>query len=357
MHEVPQAIRSICIVRLSALGDVTHMLPVIHTLKTHYPEIKITWVIGKVEHQLLGHLPGVEFVIFNKKNGIKEYRHISKQLGNRSFDALLLMQVSLRASLLGRVIHANRKIGYDKTRANILHGLFINERISYTPKQHVADSFLSFLNNLGISEKVYQWDLPAVPGAEVLAQRILEPGRPCLIISPCSSHKLRNWNSKGYAAVADHAVKQYGMQVVITGGPSPEEHLMADEIIRMCKIAAPVNIVGRDTFAQFIELLRRTTVLVTPDSGPMHMAAITDTPVIGLHAASNPLRSGPYKSLEWCVNLYDQASWKYLRKPSDRIRWNKKIEKKGVMDLIKVSHVTDKLDTLIAKINKTKELV
>jgi heptosyltransferase I len=346
---------SICIVRLSALGDVTHMLPVIHTLKTHTPEIKITWVISKVEHQLLAPLPGVEFIIFNKKKGIKEYFQIRQQLGDRCFDVLLLMQVSLRASLLGWVIKAKRKIGYDKIRAKFFHGLFINERITATPKQHVLDSFLSFLDKLGISKKEFKWHLPSVPGAQDLAQQIINPEMPCLIISPCSSHVLRNWHSKGYAAVADHAVKQHGMQVVICGGPSSAEHQMADEIIRLCKVAVPINMVGKDTFAKFLELLRRATVLITPDSGPMHMAAITDTPVIGLHAASNPLRSGPYKSIEWCVNMYNQASLKYLGKPEDQIRWGTKIERQGVMDLVEIDHVTDKLDTLM-NIIKAKEL-
>lgn len=345
-------INSICIVRLSALGDVTHVLPVIHTLKTHAPDIKITWVIGKVEYQLLGHLPGVEFIIFNKKNGIKEYSNIRKQLGKRSFDVLLLMQLSLRASLLGWVIRAKRKIGYDKIRANFLHGLFINERIAATPKQHVLDSFLSFLDKLGISKKEYKWHLPSVPGAQDLAQQIINPEMPCLIISPCSSHVLRNWHSKGYAAVADHAVKQHGMQVVICGGSSSTEYKMADEIIRLCRVAAPINLVGRHTFAQFFELLRSATVLITPDSGPMHMAAITDTPVIGLHAASNPFRTGPYKYLEWCVNLYNQASLKYLGKPADQIRWGTRILRQGVMDLVEISQVTGKLDALMIIIKR-----
>ncbi|NLA74283.1 MAG: glycosyltransferase family 9 protein [Deltaproteobacteria bacterium] len=346
---------SICIVRLSALGDVTHMLPVIHTLQTHMPEIRITWVIGKVEHRLLGHLPGVEFIVFNKKNGIKEYRNIRKQLGKRSYDVLLLMQLSLRANLLSWVIRAKRKIGYDKVRAKFFHGLFINERIAATPKQHVLDSFMSFLDKLGISKKEYKWNLPSVPGAQDLARKNINPEIPCLIISPCSSHKLRNWHAKGYSAVADHAVKQHGMRVIICGGPSPVEYRMADEITRLCRVAKPTNLVGKDTFAKFIELLRCATVLITPDSGPMHMAAITDTPVIGLHAASNPLRSGPYKSIEWCVNMYNQASLKYLGKPEDQIRWGTKIERQGVMDLIEIDHATDKLDKLMNKI-KTKEL-
>jgi heptosyltransferase I len=326
------------------------MLPVIHTLKTHRPEVKVTWVIGKAEHRLLSHLPGIEFVIFDKKKGIKAYHHIRQQLSNRCFDALLLMQVALRANLLGLIIRAKRKIGYDRTRAKDFHGMFINERIASTPQQHVADCFLSFLENLDIREKEYQWYLPPVPGAEELAKQILKSETPGLIISPCSSHERRNWHARGYAAVADHAVKEHGMQVIICGGSSPAEHRMADEITRMCRIAEPVNLVGRDTFAQFIELLRRATVLVTPDSGPMHMAAITDTPVIGLHAASNPLRSGPYKSLEWCINQYDQASRKFLGKPSDQIPWGTKIENRGVMNLVSISQVTDMLDTLMNKI-------
>jgi heptosyltransferase I len=233
--------------------------------------------------------------------------------------------------------------------------MFINERIDSAPQQHVADSFLSFLDKLEIQQKEYQWHLPAIPEARNLAQRVLTPEIPCLIISPCSSHERRNWHARGYAAVADHAAKQHGMQVIISGGPSTVEHRMADEIISMCRIAEPMNLVGKDTLAELIELLRRATVLITPDSGPMHMAAITDTPVIGLHAASNPFRSGPYKSLEWCVNMYDQASRKYLGKPADQIPWGTKIEKPGVMNLVRVSHVTARLDELMSKI-RIKEI-
>ncbi len=328
------------------------MLPVIHTLKAEVPGIQITWVIGKVEYKLLGHLPDVEFIIFDKTKGLKAYLDIWQALKGRRFDALLLMQVALRANLLGWIIRADRKIGYDRLRAKDFHGLFITEQIAPTPAQHVADSFLSFLETLGIHEKRYRWDLPKVLGAEQLTLNHIEPEQPVMIISPCSSHERRNWHVNGYAAVADYAVEHYGMQVIICGGPSPTEKQMAQEIIRACRHSKPVNLVGQDTFVEFLELLARATVLVTPDSGPMHMAAITDTPVIGLHAASNPLRSGPYKSLEWCVNQYDQASRKYLGKPSDQIRWGTKIEKQGVMNLVEISQVTGKLDALMKKLKE-----
>jgi len=339
---------SLCIVRLSALGDVTHMLPVIHTLQQHWPNTTITWVIGKVEHQLLGHLPGVEFIVFDKRNGWREYLNLKRTLQDRVFDALLLMQVSLRANLLSAVINAKRKIGYDKLRAKDLHGLFVNERIPEQPGQHVVDSFFSFLEKIGLQERERSWKLPSPAGAGKLAEEVIDDDRPTMIISPCSSHSLRNWNVEAYAAIADYAAAKYNMQVLICGGNSPLEYQVSADICALCR-STPDNLVGKDTFAQFLELLRSSQVLLSPDSGPAHMAAITQTPVIGLYAASNPRRSGPYNSLQWCVDAYDQASQLVFGLPASQIKWGKKIERPGVMDLITVAQVTDKLDQLMLK--------
>ncbi len=344
--------QSICIVRLSALGDVTHVLPVVHTLKTYWQETKITWIIGNVEHKLVAHLPGVEFIVFEKNQGIRAYRGIREKLKGRTFDALLLMQVAFRANLLGWLIPAKRKIGYDPERSKDFHGLFVKERIPASASQHVADSFFSFLETLGMDKKKRVWDLPSVPGAEKLAQEVLTADGPSMIISPCSSHPLRNWLADRYASVADYAARTYQMQILICGGDTIGEREMARQILQHCRYARPLNLVGKDTFAQFIELLRGATVLLSPDSGPMHMAAITDTPVIGLHAASNPLRSGPYKSLGYCVDRYEQAALKFLGKPAAQIKWGTKIEKPGVMELVSVTQVVQRLDKLMRSLQE-----
>ena len=109
-----------------------------------------------------------------------------------------------------------------------------------------------------------------------------------------------------------------------------------------------LDLVGRDTLPQLLALLARATVLVTPDSGPAHMATMVDTPVIGLYAATNPARSGPYLSRHWCVNAYDEAALKFRQKPAAVLPWNTKIELPGVMELITVDAVTAKLDELLA---------
>ena len=112
---------------------------------------------------------------------------------------------------------------------------------------------------------------------------------------------------------------------------------------------ALVNQIGKDTLPQLLGLMSRSTVLLSPDSGPAHMASMVGLPVNGLYAATNPQRAGPYYSRQWCVDKYDEAARKYLRKPAAQIPWTTKIERPGVMDLIAVSDATAKLDALIAR--------
>ncbi len=113
-----------------------------------------------------------------------------------------------------------------------------------------------------------------------------------------------------------------------------------------------INTVGRDTLPQLLALLQRADVLLSPDSGPVHMATAVGTPVIGLYAATNPERSGPYLSRSWCVNKYDEAARKYLGRPASEIAWTTKIEKPGVMDLIKPQDVMRKLDKFMSQRGK-----
>lgn len=342
-----QAPESICILRLSALGDVTHVLPIIHTLQTHWPGTKITWVIGAFEHRLLQHLPGVEFIVFDKKAGWREYLRLRRTLSGRRFDVLLQMQVALRANIASLFIKAGRKIGYDAARAKDLHRLFINESIAARPQQHVVDGFFEFLAAAGLQEKNLSWQLPLPASAGEFSDQHVQGGKPLLVISPCSSHPQRNWHAEGYAKVADHAVNEYGCQVILSGGRSALELEMAERICSLANTGIS-NLVGKDTIPEFLCLLQRADAIITPDSGPAHLATCVDTPVIGLYAATNPLRSGPYKSVQWCVNKFAAACRSFLGKDEGEVAWGSKIEQPGVMDLIEVEDVIEKLDALMA---------
>ncbi|TAN05492.1 MAG: lipopolysaccharide heptosyltransferase family protein [Rhodanobacteraceae bacterium] len=344
---MPALPQSICLLRTSALGDVTHVVPLVRTLQALAPATRLTWIIGKLEYRLVGDVPGVEFVVFDKAAGIRGMRAVRHALRAHHFDALLHMQVALRANLLSLNVRADRRIGYDRARSRDLHGWFVRERIPARTGQHVLDAIGSFIEPLGLVQTQVRWDIP-IPAAACswAATQWPDDGQPTLLISAASSHVLRIWQPERYAAIADHAARALHMRVVLTGGPSMAERRLGDAILARAK-TQPLDLIGRDTLKRALALYQRATLVLAPDSGPMHMANAVGTRILGLHAASNPARSGPYSDRRWCVDRYDAAARKFLRKPAAEIAWGTKIERPGVMDLITLDDVVERLEAAL----------
>lgn len=338
---------SVCILRLSALGDTCHVVPVLRTLQRAWPETRFTWVIGKAEARLMGLIEGVEFITVDKRAGpFGARRELRRRLAGRRFDALLHMQLATRASLLAQTVNAPIKVGFDRARARELQWLLTNVRIPARSHEHVLDSFFGFAEALGVSERELSWDLPLPQEALDYAAHWIPESQPTLVISPCSSHVLRNWSAERYAAVATHATRRHGMKVILAGGPSAIEKEMGAAIERQCTTPLS-NQIGKDTLPQLLALLARAKALVSPDSGPAHMATMVGTPVIGLYAATRSARSGPYLSRRWCVDVYAEAARRFRKREPEALPWTEKIEEPGVMDLISVEAVAVKLDELL----------
>ena len=343
--------RDVCILRLSAIGDTCHVLPVVRTLQQAWPEARFTWIIGRIEARLLGHVPGIEFITFDKRQGLAELMRFRAALRERRFDLLLHMQHALRASLLSSYVKARVKLGFDRARARELQWLFTTHRIEAREREHVLDSFFGFAEALGVHDRVLQWNIPIPAEAREYANQLAGEQRRVLVISPCSSHPRRNWRAEYYARVADHAVRVHRLHVILSGGPGAIEKAMGENIMKHVRESVTNNI-GRDTLPQLLALLERAEGLVSPDSGPVHMATAVGIPVIGLYAATNPERSGPYFSRGNCVNRYEEAARKYFGKPAAALPWTKKIEKPGVMDLVTPEDVIRKLDALMRQRGK-----
>ncbi|KAF1695645.1 glycosyltransferase family 9 protein [Pseudoxanthomonas koreensis] len=331
----------LCLLRLSALGDVTHVVPLVRTLQRAWPDAPpLHWVIDPAGRRLLDGLEGVVFHVYDKRSGLAGMRALRRELPAGGFEVLLQMQVAARANLLSAFIPARRRIGYDRSRSKDLHGLFINERIADRPGIHVLDAIGSFCEPLGLVQDQVAWDLPVPDEAREWAQaQWPDDGTPVLMVSPCSSHVRRNWYPDRYAALADHAAGR-GWRVVLCGGRRELERSTADAIVAAMRAPA-LDLVGKDTLKQLPALLERASLLVTPDSGPMHIANAMGTRVLGLHAASNPARSGPYSDRRYCVDRYDDAARRYLGKPASALKWGTKIEHDGVMDLVTVDDAID----------------
>jgi heptosyltransferase I len=338
----------VCLLRLSAIGDCCHVVPLLRALQDAWPKTRFTWVIGKLEAKLMSLIPDVELITLDKGAGLSAYQRLRTDMQRRGrFDLLLHLQLSIRASGAAAIIPAPVKLGFDRARARELQWLFTNRQVAPRQREHVLDSFLGFADALGVAHGPPRWDIPLPANALAYAEELVPDRQPTLVISACSSHALRNWAPERYAAVADHAAGKLGMRVILCGGPSAVERDMAAAIIKHARTPL-VNQVARDTLPQLLALLARATALLSPDSGPAHMATMVGTPVIGLYAATNPFRSGPYLSRRWCLDAYDAAARKFLGKPASELPWTTKIERPGVMDLIEVPAVTAKLDELLA---------
>jgi heptosyltransferase I len=344
---------SVCILRLSAIGDTCHVLPVLRTLQRAWPQTRFTWIIGRLEAKLLGHLPDVEFIVIDKSSTLQAYRTLRAAMRGRQFDVLMHMQLALRASVLSTLVPARIKLGFDRRRARELQWLFTTHRIAPAERQHVMDSLFGFAEAFHVHEKLLRWDIPLPESALDYARRVIPAEQQTLLISPCSSHRLRNWRAEYYAQVADYAAQSLGLRVILCGGRSELERRVGEDIER--QMTQPcLNTIGKDTLLEFLATLARATVLLTPDSGPAHMATTVGTPVVGLYAATNPARSGPYLSRQWCVDKYDAAARRLLDKPATSLPWTTKIERPGVMDLITPDEVNKKLHNVLLSLARRR---
>jgi len=338
--------RSLCILRLSAIGDTCHVVPIVRTLQQAWPATQLTWIIGRTEARLMSLVAGVEFITVDKRTSLAALSTLRGQLRGRRFDVLLHMQLAVRASLVAHCVDARVKLGFDRARARELQWLFTNARIAARTREHVLDSFFGFLAALGLSERLLRWDLPLPPAARAYGERLIPDNRPTLVISPCSSHPLRNWSAARYAALAVYAAGRHGMRVILAGGASEPERRMGAQIEHACG-ARLLNQIGQDTLPELLGLLSRATALVAPDSGPAHMATMVGTPVVGLYAATNPARTGPYLSGRWCIDAYPEAARTFRGCEPAELPWAHKIEEPGVMDLIGLERVTARIDELL----------
>ena len=147
----------LCVLRLSAIGDVCHALPVVRTIQDAWPTTSITWILGRVEHKLIGHLPDIDFVVFDKRAGIQGYRELRRKLAGRRYDVLLHMQLALRASAASALVPARIRLGYDRARAREGQWLFTNRSIAARSNQHVLDGMFGFAEALGLATRSMRW--------------------------------------------------------------------------------------------------------------------------------------------------------------------------------------------------------
>jgi heptosyltransferase I len=292
---------------LTALGDAVHVLPLVNALKRAWPGSRITWIIQPVPHALVaGHENVDDFIVFRRRRGVqglRSFRDISGDLRGRRFDLLLNLQVYMKAGIITAMARADVKLGFDRRRAREMTWLFTTHRIPARQPGHVQDQYFEFIRYLGIEPEPVEWRL-GPDEAERAAQREFfgGVGRPACGIVVGTSKPAKNWSPERYARLAEALESDYAMTPVLLGGPSPVERAAADRVLAAS--GARVVDAMADDVRRLLWLVDGCDLIISPDTGPLHMARALDRPLVGLYGYTNPKRYGPYRRPEQVVDGY-----------------------------------------------------
>ena len=346
---INNAINSIGILRFSALGDVCLTIPLVKTLQKHLPRTEIYWVISRPFYPLVAGLSNVKFIIIDKPKSLIDYWYCYRQLKTYYFDVLLVPQATLRSNILCGLAKARVKYGYEKLHSRDFQRWFVNKTVSAKP-EHLIESFLRFLEPFGIIDDEINWKLPLEKSdREWVKNQLASFSGKWIAICPCASKEERNWLCERYIATINQLKKYWNFNVILIGGSSPLEKTIAQVISK--QLQAPcLNLVGKSSLKQLAALLGEVDVLLSPDTGPLHIAQAMGTPVVGLYAVASPERTGPYFSKRWIINKHPLAVKTILKKDPLRAAWRVRVHSLEAMKLITVDEVVNKLEKLFLEI-------
>lgn len=294
--------KSILIIKMSAIGDVIHALPVASALKARYPEAHITWIVEKPAYELLTNNPDVDDIVLFDKPGFKSLRGIiangpklSRSLKACNFDLALDLQGLFKSAAVSLLSGAKLRLGY----CNMREGSGLVSRPVCGPNQtgHVVDRYLDVVRSIGayVDEPVFPviiTENEAQAAIDTASHAGLEFNKPYVVLAPGTNWPTKRWPTASYAQLADKLARETEYQVVITGGSGDAG--LASQIVSRSSTGV-VDLTGKTGLKQLAHILKNAKAFIGSDSGPMHLAVALGTPVVAMFGPSDPDRNGPYR--------------------------------------------------------------
>jgi heptosyltransferase I len=263
------------------------------------------------------------------------FTDVGRELTRRQFDLVINLQVYFKAGIVTAATHAPVKLGFDRARARDLNWLFTNKKIPASPIQHVQDQYFEFLAALGVSPEPVEWDLGPWPQEREWQSRFKASiDRPIASIVVATSKPEKDWIPERWAEVSDALYERFGMQVVLVGGESEREAAAARVVMEKTK-HKPRSELGSG-LRNLVSILDSSALVLSPDTGPLHMTVALDRPVISLMGYTNPKRTGPYgKFHDLIIDAYGNPGEEYPITMENR---------PGRMHRIETRHVLEKVE-------------
>jgi lipopolysaccharide heptosyltransferase I len=310
---------NILIVKLSALGDVVQTLPAFEALRNHYPGAHISWLVEEGASELLEYYPGLdEICVCQRKSWLKRLRQplfwpavcldiirFSRRLRSRYYDLILDFQGLLKSAIWVGLARGGRKIGFEGTREG--SWMFLNERLPpYDPDRHALDRYLDLARYLGAEVGSVLVRDPWTPAEEHhfsnRLSQVTRNGESSLIVC----HSVSRWQTKlwpeaKFAKLATEMVERLRATIVFTG--SAEDRGQIAALMDEAGGGGLYNWAGETNLRELAYLCKRAGVVISTDSGPMHLAAVLGTPVVALFGPTAPWRTGPYGNVHRVLRM------------------------------------------------------
>lgn len=296
---------NILLIKLSSIGDVVHTLPTLAEIRGLYPEAHITWLVEEEAHDVIRGNPYIDRIIVSKRKmwqknlfnpfmlvrALKEASHFIGEIRDTSYDLVIDLQGLFKSGILVYLARGGRKVGYDKTRE--LSYLFLNERIKpFDPDEHAVLRYINLAKYLGANGTHLDFQIPVEKRDMEYIDRIINASKkPIIAINPMARWKTKQWSHRRFAELADKIRHRLEAVVIFTGS---KDHIIDATRILSYMESKAINLVGKINLKELAYLFRRSNLVVSTDSGPMHIAAAVGTKVIALFGPTSPSRTGPF---------------------------------------------------------------
>jgi len=358
-------LRRIAVLRLSAMGDCILLQPTLLRILEHHPDVEIDWYIDNTWVSIFAKTTRLNMITIEKPRSIRDYRALRRMIRQTQYDVVLAMQASFRSNILYSFFKAPLKIGFDKRRARDGQWLWTNQRIR-PAEEHLLDGFMAFAQALKVPMGPLKWHL-SVPDVLDLPQSLrvaIQLQRPIIGIVPAASKLERTpyahfwsefinklstrWVEQSLLGIAGQIEQPL---IVMLGGPSQLEQVLSQEVLDNVHPGGDIlNLVGKTSLFRLSGILKVLQCLVSPDSGPAHLADAHGTPVIGLYGVAPSRLSGPYHYQDLVFDVYDDAVRSILRQDPKTVRWGTRVHDRQAMALIDPEQVV----TRVCRVLKTQ---
>jgi len=303
----------ILLVRLGALGDVVHAIPVAAALRRAFPGARIDWLVSAKHREILDLVP-----VIDRRLVMTDWLGAIGELRRSRYDVAIDLQGLIKSALLARLSGAPRVLGFSASYAREgLARLFYTDVFDpgrgglYDPREtrHVVELNLGVLALVGITSARAEFPIEAPPSAA--ARTIVEQtGGRYALLNPGAAWPNKRWPPDRLAAVARELRDRHGLTSVVLWGPG--EEALADAVVAEARGAAVLS--PKTTIADLVALSRGAALMVSGDTGPTHIATAVGTPIVGLYGPTRPARNGPLSPLDITVSRDSVCECHHLRR-------------------------------------------